>query len=136
MTSRVKHHNKILTSLVHIAHSNGPIRLIELYLKLCSIFSVSISNQPELLAGVELGPNLGMVKSSSLESLHNMVSHSIIKREGVGLRGVARAPPIASSLRRPIAPRSGVVPSEYVCLKSGTTSSNETPEHEYIYIQY
>jgi hypothetical protein len=66
--------------------------------------------QPELLAGVELGPNLGMVKSSSLESLHNMVSHSIIKREGVGLRGVARAPPITSSLRRPIDPRSGVVP--------------------------
>ena len=30
-----------------------------------------------LLRGLELGPQLGMVKSSSLESLHNVMQHSI-----------------------------------------------------------
>lgn len=30
-----------------------------------------------MLEGVELGPHLGMVKSSSLESLHNVMHHTI-----------------------------------------------------------
>ena len=32
--------------------------------------------------GMELGPSLGMVKSSSLESLHNVMHHTI-KREAL-----------------------------------------------------
>ena len=36
-----------------------------------------ISQQARMLDGVEVGPSLGMVKSSSLESLHNVYKNSI-----------------------------------------------------------
>ncbi len=39
-----------------------------------------------LLRGVEVGPGLGMVKSSSLESLHNVMHHQIIRDNGSDLR--------------------------------------------------
>ena len=32
---------------------------------------------------IPVGPNLGLVKSSSLESLHNVMAHSIKKRESM-----------------------------------------------------
>ena len=48
------------------------------------------SPQSDLIAGVEVGPNLGMVKSSSLESLHNIVAHTI-KRDISSAAGAGRS---------------------------------------------
>ena len=57
-----------------------------------------------------------MVKSSSLESLHNIVSHSIkrdvVGGKGAGMRGMARAPPISPSLSHPVT--SGIIQSKSV----------------------
>ncbi len=39
-----------------------------------------------LLRGIEVGPGLGMVKSSSLESLHNVMHHQIKHDSGSDLR--------------------------------------------------
>ena len=46
---------------------------------------------------MEVGPSLGMVKSSSLESLHNIVAHTIKRDMGTGGRGEG-----SSSFRRPV----------------------------------
>lgn len=57
--------------------------------------------QSELLAGLEVGPNLGMVKSSSLESLHNIVAHTIKRDVGPGA-GELRARETRNSFRRAV----------------------------------
>ena len=57
--------------------------------------------QSELLAGLEVGPNLGMVKSSSLESLHNIVAHTI-KRDVGPKVGELRTRETRNSFRRAV----------------------------------
>ena len=42
--------------------------------------------QADLLLGMELGPSLGLVKSSSLESLHNVMHLQIRRDSGSDLR--------------------------------------------------
>lgn len=48
-----------------------------------------------------MGPNLGMVKSSSLESLHNIVSHTIKRDVGPGV-GELRTRETRNSFRRAV----------------------------------
>lgn len=48
--------------------------------------NLSSTAEEDLLAGMELGPNLGLVKSSSLESLHNVMHLQIRRDSGSDLR--------------------------------------------------
>ena len=67
-----------------------------------------------------MGPNLGMAKSSSLESLHNIVAHTIKRNPGVvkgdGVIGGRRAAVINHTLTRPVSTHSPVQSQyQYMC---------------------
>ena len=80
--------------------ARGKFNDLNAYILPLSLHTPSLSlpaHQPELLAGMEVGPSLGMVKSSSLESLHNIVAHTIKRDMETGGRGEG-----SSSFRRPV----------------------------------